>query len=365
MKKILSILIFLAAIPAALAQAPPAQVAPVFKGKNVWSGDNFETVCTIAAVGSPGTFTPSCPSNNITITAAGQTIALPSIGTPAGQQPSSVTKSIELNIFYSGAFVPSFASGYAWVNGVAPVACTAGASGCLSGVVSSNPDIVECRSAGETLVRCGPPLTAMASTAPFSLIAHAQCAAASGCTTSAINTTGANLFVVAAVCYNQTPVATDSSSNSWSSAVNTSVTSEQISILYVYAPTTSTSHTFTQSACTDSHLQVQAWSGAIPSPLDQTNSHVSATSVSSLQPGSVTPSQSGELIVSALMWANVAGAASIDSGFTISDQGPWQSGVGQGGAEAYLVQGIAAAVNPTWTTPPSAAVAAAVIATFK
>lgn len=167
-KTALAFLITLAVSIAGFAQAPPSNAPPQLnKSKNVWAGDNFEQVCIIQAVGSPGTFTPACPSNNITITASGQTIALPTVGTPPGYQPGGVTKSLELNIFYAAPYVPVFATGYAWQNGVAPAQCTGGSGACLAGVVSSNPDLIECRTASETLVRCAMPLTAMGSCAPM------------------------------------------------------------------------------------------------------------------------------------------------------------------------------------------------------
>lgn len=204
MKSAFALLIALLASPGAFAQNPPSSGVPpqTNKTKNVWAGDNFEQVCTITATGSPGTFTPTCPSNNITITAAGQTIALPTVGTPPGFQPGGVTKSVELNIFYAAPYVPTFASGYAWTNGGSPAQCTTSVTaGCLAGVISSNPDLIECRTAGETLVRCGSPLTTVSTTTPRLFVQGKIGAQASGSSTATVTltspaTAGQSIFCI-------------------------------------------------------------------------------------------------------------------------------------------------------------------------
>ncbi len=82
---------------------------------------------------------------------------------------------------------------------------------------------------------------------------------------------------------------------------------------------------------------------------------------SAAQPGAVTPTQSGELILTAIggLWNSVT----IDSGFTILDQIAVGSNFALG--VGYLIQGAAATVNPTWTMTGSAQQGGANIITFK
>ncbi len=98
-------------------------------------------------------------------------------------------------------------------------------------------------------------------------------------------------------------------------------------------------------------IEIQAWSGSIgASPFDVENGAID-TGATFGQPGSITPSQSNSLIVTGIGLATGDGGAlsSINSGFTISDEVQFSSGVNYGGAMAYFVQGAAAAINPTWS----------------
>lgn len=85
-----------------------------------------------------------------------------------------------------------------------------------------------------------------------------------------------------------------------------------------------------------------AVTGADPTPFDN-ESGADSNSVTSIQPGSITPSVDGCLLVSTLQAAS-AGAITAPAGWTVVGN---DSGLG---AIAYLIQGTAAAVNPTWTT---------------
>ncbi len=185
-------------------------------------------------------------------------------------------------------------------------------------------------------------------------------------TTDAISTTGADLIVLIVSYYNPggSPTVSDSASNSATYITSQVGTFGSGCAIYYYDhPTTSGSHTFTVSGASNyPTISVMAWSGADSSPLDQSNQGPGGSS--SIQLGSVTPSQDGELIVTGLT-VNNGSSITLDSGFTISnawDAIPYNFATGMG----YLVQGAASAVNPTWsysTSPPDNG--AAVIATFK
>lgn len=187
-------------------------------------------------------------------------------------------------------------------------------------------------------------------------------------TTASINCTGANFLV--ACCTSASAHAgtiSDSQSNTWTSLTRTvSGNATDIQLFYVFNASVSASHTFTISStggfpC----IEVMAWSGiqTTPNPFDVQNTNSSA-SATSLTPGSITPSVNNELIVVGLAVDTATSATSIDSNFTITDTVTLVGGQHFGGSIAYLLQGTAAAVNPTWSWT-TAALPEAAIASFK
>jgi hypothetical protein len=111
-------------------------------------------------------------------------------------------------------------------------------------------------------------------------------------------------------------------------------------------------------------IAVAAFSGSHAAPFDQENQNngVAAT----IQPGSITPAQDNELIISGFTPEGaMGGPASINEGMTIADQIDATGGSNVGIAIAYKTQTTAAAINPTWTVFASALTCAAVIASFK
>lgn len=185
-------------------------------------------------------------------------------------------------------------------------------------------------------------------------------------TTSAIDTTGANLIVLCVGYYSastdQTP--TDSKSNTWTFIAR--VTSGDVETAYWYClnPTVGSGHTASY-AHTGVYATISfaAFSGAAASsPLDQTNS-ATGTATTSLSSGSVTPTESNELVISAI-GTTVANTLSVGSGLTILDQLPNVPGDHLGLAVGYFIQSTAAAINPSWSWSTSSN-SSAVIASFK
>src|SRR5204863_2222713 len=80
------------------------------------------------------------------------------------------------------------------------------------------------------------------------------------------------------------------------------------------------------------------------------------------QPGSVTPSQDNEVLVTGYGGDTNATTATIDSGFTVSDTFAYVGGSNMGGSAAYLIETTAGAKNPTWSAGVNGP---AIIATFK
>jgi len=174
---------------------------------------------------------------------------------------------------------------------------------------------------------------------------------APGGTTSAINTTGANLLIVGVAWYNpSSPGAlTDSKGNTWTPLTAQTGQNPDSQIFYCANPIVGSGHTFTYTGVSIySPICVSAYSGvATSSPLDVQNGAGFSTSLNS-QPGSVTPSANNALLVTFTGANNSVASAVIDSSFTITDQiagggGNWF------GAMAYQIQTTATARNPSWT----------------
>jgi hypothetical protein len=143
----------------------------------------------------------------------------------------------------------------------------------------------------------------------------------------------------------------------WSHGSNsTSSTQENVAIWWAYSASVSNAETVTVTNGQYPAFFAACYSGTASSPLDQ-------QSVGPSQPGSVTPPQNNELIVTGSGNENTSSAPTVNDGFSISDAIPESSGHYVGGGMADLVQTAAAAINPTWTetggTPATA------IMTFK
>jgi hypothetical protein len=193
-----------------------------------------------------------------------------------------------------------------------------------------------------------------------------------GGTTGTINTTGANLLVACVSTHGygtldpQSPIS-DSRSNSWTLAAESLAYQDGEIHLYYSTPTSvGPQHSFTVSgSIIEASINVMAWAGIDEAPLDQA---AGAGAVgTSIQPGSITPTQNNALLISCL--TNTADSSSssrtINGGFTIAGQiGESASNYSMSVAGAYLLQTTASAANPTWSYPVNNT-ANAVIASFK
>ncbi len=203
----------------------------------------------------------------------------------------------------------------------------------------------------------------------WTLVAHtgAQSTNTNGITTAAIDTTGATLLVMAVGRQDTTDSGvSDSKGNTWVTLA-TVASGVKITIYYVKNATVGSGHTFSTGADASSFpvIAVQAWSGNDTTQnVDQANVAFGATgTVSTLQPGSVTPSQDNELLVSACVM-NFGTAPTVGSGFTNSDGFALSSGLAYGMSMSYFTQSTAAALNPTYTASGNANMYAG-IGTFK
>lgn len=190
---------------------------------------------------------------------------------------------------------------------------------------------------------------------------------ADGATSSAINTTGANLLIIALVTYSGVStdaVISDNKSNKWIPLSTNSSSGARTRFYYAQSPTVGSGHTFSATGTgTYPAIAVSAWAGASTAPYDTENT--STFSGSTAAAGSVTPSTSGELVLAA--WGdgitNDPTGVSVDSGFTILDTLTNVAGTAFGVSHAYLIESAATTKNPTLSGTLGAG--SSVIACFK
>ncbi len=191
-----------------------------------------------------------------------------------------------------------------------------------------------------------------------------------GFTTAALNTTGANLLIVAISTYTLGASFTgisDSLSNVWTRLNTYVVASNQtVTMYYSSSAIVGAAQTFTVSGsgCYPG-MAVAAFSNSASNPFDSQNG-ASTASGTTLQPGSVTPSKDNELVVTGFSM-QTAGTGSINSSFIVADQAS-QTATGFGVALGYIINGTGTSgvpINPTWTFSGSATGLASDIAVFK
>lgn len=201
---------------------------------------------------------------------------------------------------------------------------------------------------------------------PIATVASVKEFGLNGYTTTGIDTTGANLLVWTVADNGGTaPTLTDSYSNTWTLQQRYIPIAVAIAIYYCESPTVGTGHTFTCTKTAGANSgQVRAYSGAKSSgTVDQSNANL-AFGASTLQPGSVTPTEDGELVVTAMNFDTAASVPTIDSSFVnvLGDVG--SGGAYIGSCSADLIQTTAGATNPTWTYPGTQNLYA-IVATFR
>jgi hypothetical protein len=185
-------------------------------------------------------------------------------------------------------------------------------------------------------------------------ITHIASTAAGGTanivTTSAIDTTGANLIVIATAKFNSNAITvSDSKGNTWTPLTARTGGAVHSRIYYCFNPTVGSGHTFSISGTNVfPSIGVGAFGGV---DAYEAESGSSSTTGTSRQPGALVPSVDGCLVISGC--ATGAGTPAIDSGFsenTVSFASGQHASVGIG----RLIQATAASVNPTWSWTGSA-----------
>jgi len=208
----------------------------------------------------------------------------------------------------------------------------------------------------------------------YSLISH-TIATVDGTATgdsSSIDTTGANLFIYSLAWFSGTPTITDSKGNSAPTGLTQRACSTDgvrfTRLYYETSPSVGSGHVF-HIACSNAGycvLCVAAFQKSSGTPTFDVQNGFDQTggSSSTAQPGSVTPAGDNELIVTGIC-TNGNRPFTIDSGFSISDQGETPTATLAAGGLAYLIQTTGGAVNPTWQAAGTFGVYPCTIAAFK
>ena len=169
--------------------------------------------------------------------------------------------------------------------------------------------------------------------------------------TSDMDSTGASLIVVGVtgIGLSFTDI-TDSATNTWTELTNVEGGGNADAFMsYVVSPTTSATHNFTfTEANSFATIGALVFGGANTSqtPVESDATHTTAASA---QAGSVTPGDDNSVIVQLLSQGGTISSLAIDSSYILELERNWSSGVNMGLAMAYLIQGTAAATNPTWS----------------
>ena len=198
------------------------------------------------------------------------------------------------------------------------------------------------------------------------LVAHIGGSGINGVTTSGVNTSGASLIIAQVGAYDgMLPTLTDSNGNTWAllNGGDTNGNNGYGRTYYCLNPKVGSGHTFTLTGRGSySAIAVAAFSGIsiLDTPAFASTPYASTT----LQSGSITPSQGGELIVAGLTSGFAYTSLKIDSGFTISDDVTYGIGNNYSATLAYIIQSVPNAISPkwTWNTPMYGA---ASVASFK
>lgn len=205
----------------------------------------------------------------------------------------------------------------------------------------------------------------------IALIAHGAAANSSSTTTvtvSGLNMTGANFIALHCATFGGGSLSgvSDSSSNTYTALTSRTPSS----LFYVVSPTVTSSMSFT---CTGTginpSIQVAGFSGVALSSTLESQSGVGSSfpsSVTTVQPGSLTPAANNELIITGFAFdpgSLPINVVSISSPFAITNSISSATGV-EGGSLAYEIQTTATAQNPTWTAD-TATYVATTMAVFK
>lgn len=189
-----------------------------------------------------------------------------------------------------------------------------------------------------------------------------------------LDTTGANLIVIAVSSEDDSdPVVTSNKSGTVQNGTRYyTFVSNSRQFFYIANPGVGTGHVFHISNVVVGIAWISWWSGAdTTAPFDQENGSTNgADGQSTTQPGTVTPTTDGQLVLAMAtagpfgQYDNDFGAGTVSSPFTFLDTKNGESFVNYPIGGAYEIQTTATARNPTFT-PPNTGYLSSAAATFK
>jgi hypothetical protein len=167
-----------------------------------------------------------------------------------------------------------------------------------------------------------------------------------------MNTTGADFIVAYLGSYKDYTSSglTDNKGNSYTGVLQAGA-SGILKFYYCIGASCESDHTFTIGGIYGywDEIVVMAFSGGGSATYHgETSQNPQYHYVDTMQPGSITPSVNGSLIVSAVSNYSTGGSPTCNSGFTYFGTAK-NNYTGMMGA-GYLIQETAAAINPTWST---------------
>lgn len=196
------------------------------------------------------------------------------------------------------------------------------------------------------------------------VVAHVVTGGTSGGVTSAsVDTTGANLIVLAVCGYLSNPTPTDSKGNTWTlMTTNDGAMSARVRMYYCVSPTVGSGHTFSSGAAYASigAIALSGMSGGL-----DVQSAGAATSSTTSAPGSITTTQANTVLVSCTGFDVTGTTVSIDNSLTITDQIDNSGGNYYGFAMSYKVLTATATAGATWTANQSQSNFGSIIGAFK
>lgn len=206
---------------------------------------------------------------------------------------------------------------------------------------------------------------------PPALLTHTSSAGGpSGINFAALDTRGASLLTITSSFSDVTalPTLTDSRGNTWTRLTYYETTvSLGVNIWYTPNPLTAATHTATISGSNlFSSGSFCAWTGTVLADVfDAQNGTSSGSStVVSIQPGAITPSRAGCLLLAVMGQNGTVSGVSVDGGFVSIHSISFVGGSNYGHYTAYLIQGVPASINPLWAWT-TAQLAATTIAVFR
>lgn len=207
----------------------------------------------------------------------------------------------------------------------------------------------------------------------ISIVVTATAGSATGTnvTTGAVDTTGATGLVLIASTYaggGAVDSISDSKGNTWTALTPQATSFPRVTIYYSIPTSVGSGHTFTNTVTAGfPSLAVYALAGTHATTFYdsvQSGANSNSGAATSLQPGSVTPSQANCIVITGFGNDPGAGSLAIDSSFSTPLVTTYLAANHEGVGAAYIIQTSASAVNPTWSWSGGAR-ASAPIAVFR